>query len=76
MTSVYCVLIVSLAVILTEANVRALRRDNERVPVNYDSEIYTASWVVEITEGGKQIADSIADQFGFKNLGRLKVKDM
>ena len=30
----------------------------------------TMSWVVEITDGGKEMADNIARHNGFRNLGR------
>ena len=40
---------------------------------NQQDDTYTTSWVVEITNGGKQMADAVADEYGFKNLGKLKV---
>ena len=35
-------------------------------------EIYTASWAVEITEGGDKMADKIAMRYGFQNIGRVR----
>ena len=32
---------------------------------------YTASWAVEITEGGEQMADTVAHRHGFRNLGKV-----
>ena len=40
---------------------------NESIP----REIFTASWAVEITEGGQKMADKIARQYGFNNLGEV-----
>ena len=37
-----------------------------------DHDVYTASWAVEVL-GGKEMADTIARENGFKNLGKLKV---
>ena len=34
-------------------------------------EIFTASWAVEITEGVQKMADKIARQYGFNNLGEV-----
>ena len=39
-------------------------------------EIYTASWAVEITEGGDKMADRIASRYGLQNVGRVKIKTM
>lgn len=38
-----------------------------------DREIYTASWVVEITVGGKKTADTIANKHCFRNMGKIQV---
>ena len=35
-------------------------------------EIYTASWAVEIAEGGDKMADKIASRYGFQNVGKVK----
>ena len=32
---------------------------------------YTADWAVEIIEGGKEMADTIARLYGFRNLGKV-----
>ena len=32
---------------------------------------YTASWAVEITEGGDKAADVIAQRHGYRNLGKV-----
>ena len=34
-------------------------------------EIYTASWAVEIVEGGDKMADTIASRYGFQNIGEV-----
>jgi subtilisin family serine protease len=34
-------------------------------------EIYTASWAVEIAEGGDKMADKIASRYGFQNVGKI-----
>ena len=33
---------------------------------------YTASWAVEITEGGEKMAERIAQRYGFSNLGKVR----
>ena len=38
-------------------------------------DVYTATWAVEITKGGDKMADIIADQHGFINLGMVKLTD-
>ena len=35
------------------------------------SAVYTASWAVEITQGGDKMADYIARRYGFHNLGKV-----
>ena len=35
------------------------------------SAVYTASWAVEITQGGDKMADYIARRYGFRNLGKV-----
>ena len=35
------------------------------------SAVYTASWAVEITQGGDKMADRIARRYGFRNLGKV-----
>ena len=35
------------------------------------ADVYTASWAVEIVEGGKEMADIIASRYGFINRGSL-----
>ena len=37
-------------------------------------EVYTASWAVKVTEGGQKMADVIAHQHGFINLGNVMLK--
>ena len=32
---------------------------------------YTASWAVEITEGGDKAADIVAQRHGYRNLGKV-----
>ena len=32
---------------------------------------YTASWAVEITEGGEKMADLVARRHGYRNLGKV-----
>lgn len=36
---------------------------------------YTASWAVEIAEGGDKMADVIARRYGFRNLGKVRIRD-
>lgn len=38
------------------------------------NEIYTSSWAVEIVEGGDKMADKIASEHGFRNLGKVSTK--
>ena len=38
-------------------------------------DVYTASWAVEIMEGGDKMADIIANQHGFISLGKVKLTD-
>ena len=33
---------------------------------------YTASWAVEITEGGEKMAERIARRYGFSNVGKVR----
>lgn len=33
---------------------------------------YTASWAVEITEGGSKAADAVAKRHGYRNLGKVQ----
>ena len=35
---------------------------------------YTASWAVEITEGGDKAADKVAQRHGYRNLGKVSVE--
>lgn len=35
-------------------------------------DIYTASWAVEIMEGGDKMADMIASRYGFQNIGKVQ----
>ena len=43
-------------------------RDNETEQLSK----YTTSWVVEITEGGEKMAERIAQQYGFSNVGKVR----
>ena len=41
---------------------------------DYNSErraVYTASWAVEITQGGEKMAEHVAERYGFNNLGKV-----
>lgn len=65
-------LLVSVAVLTVASTMEAVW-DNTTRP-SYSSiprDIYTASWAVEITEGGQKMADKIARQHGFNNLGEV-----
>ena len=42
---------------------------NQRVPRAF----YTPSWAVEITKGGKKMADLVARRNGFTNLGEVLI---
>ena len=55
---------------LTTAFSQAPRNSNE----DTQRETYTTSWAVEITEGGEKMANMIADQNGFINRGKIKVR--
>lgn len=35
---------------------------------------YTATWAVEIAEGGDKMADVIARRYGFTNLGKVRIR--
>ena len=35
-------------------------------------DIYTASWAVEIIEGGDKMANTIASRYGFQNIGKVQ----
>ena len=35
-------------------------------------DIYTASWAVEIMEGGDAMANTIASRYGFQNIGKVQ----
>ena len=50
------------------------RREEDVGIIQQNNDVYTASWVVEIMEGGKYMADNIAHKHGFINLGQLKVR--
>ena len=39
-------------------------------------EIYTASWAVEIAEGGDKMADKIASRYGFQNVGKVQYSNV
>ena len=71
MASFRCAFLVSLAISLTNVYIEAAKRNEKEN--NQQDDTYTTSWVVEITNGGKQMADAVADEYGFKNLGKLKV---
>ena len=45
--------------------VYAVKRDETK------QEIYTASWAVEVVEGGDKMADTIASRYGFQNIGKV-----
>lgn len=80
MAGVYFLLLGSITIIATVQEAAATNHNEKgedlyasRKNVYVPSEIYTTSWAVEITEGGQLMADSIADKYGFKNLGRVPV---
>ena len=72
-------LLVSLPVLLTAALGTALDHTEKRKgyyshAVREECElsaVYTASWAVEITQGGDKMADHIARRYGFRNLGKV-----
>ena len=62
-----------LAAILLVLAIQVIEGAKTRGNILQDHDIYTASWVVEIMEGGEQTADDIAAQHCFNNIGKLKV---
>ena len=43
---------------------------------HHEYNVYTATWVVDITQGDKTMADIIAKKYGFFNLGEVKLAYM
>ena len=70
MTSFRFTVLVALTISLNNIFIEAAKRND--MTDNLRDDIYTTSWVVEIT-GGKEMADEVADEYGFNNLGKLKV---
>ena len=69
MTAIRILLLIALAAICAvEAR---MREDLHDMQENRHGDIYTASWAVEITDGGKKMADVVAQQNGFINLGKV-----
>ena len=74
-------LLVSLPVLLTAAlgvvgDQTEKRKGHYSYAVRDESEsssVYTASWAVEITQGGDEMADNIARRYGFRNLGKVPI---
>ena len=71
-------IIVFILLVTARGEFEALRdsiesRNDTQHKNNQSGDIYTNTWVVEITEGGKEMADMIAEQYGFINLGKLEV---
>ena len=72
-------LLVSLQVLLTVGLGTApdqteKRKGHYSYAVRDESElsvVYTASWAVEITQGGDKMANYIARRYGFQNLGKV-----
>ena len=75
MGSFRSVFLVGLIVFLTIIFYIEAKGTKGKGTLTQDHAVYTPSWAVEITEGGRQIADSIAQQNGFVNLGEIKVDD-
>ena len=50
--------------------------DGERDRSSEQRVRYTASWAVEITDGGDKAADIIARRHGCRNLGKVKVTEL
>lgn len=65
----------SIAAILLILPLVAVEAARPRTTVPLDHDVYTNSWVVEIPDGGKEIADSIAAENCFKNMGQLRVSE-
>ena len=69
------VLFASLAVMAAAGPAKPPKRQyvdpqqNQRVPRAY----YTGGWAVEITTGGKKMADLVARRNGFENLGQVYI---
>ena len=77
MRTIACVLVaLAVAVLVTaEKAVDAItseKRENLYTVQQENDQVYTASWAVEITEGGKKMADAIARRHGFINLGNVR----
>ena len=61
----------SVAVLTMASTMDAVWDNTTRPNYSLPRDIYTASWAVEITEGGQKMADKIARQYGFNNLGEV-----
>ena len=66
MTAIRILLLIALAAVAAK-----MREDLHDMQENRHGDIYTASWAVEITDGGKKMADVVAQQNGFINLGKV-----
>ena len=68
--AVGCVLLVTLAI---DSGPVQAKEAKQRIETQQDHDIYTSSWVVEVMDGRERMVDAMADKYGFKNLGKLKV---
>ena len=75
MTKFAGVLLVALVIV---ASFKGTKGANKKLKPVYEvkrnetkQEIYTASWAVEIVEGGDKMADTIASRYGFQNIGKV-----
>ena len=54
------------------SGINKVNRMAKRASRQQAADVYTASWAVEIVDGGKEMADLIASRYGYINLGTLK----
>ena len=59
------------ACLVASVNCSQAKKEKNYAVDEQQRDIYTASWAVEITEGGKKMADVIANRHGFINVGKV-----
>ena len=68
-------LVILAAILLLQVAEGVSEKNKETYPLTQEEsqrERYTASWAVEIAEGGDKTADKMASSYGFRNRGRVR----
>ena len=64
-------LLATLAILALHALAEKQRNGHAVQDYSEQCAFYTASWAVEIIQGGEKMTDHVAKQYGFNNLGKV-----